>query len=293
MSNTGYKYFQHVCFLLALLLPFETIADDLILEVIPLKHRLLSDVLPIVQPLVVDGGIATGMNDQLVVKTTAGNMAEIKRLLDSLDTAPRRLMIYVSQDIDGNLTRNEHGLSGRLKSGDVTIESPDVGRGNGASIEIGDGDGSALRYRSLTSRSVIEDHNTHMVQTIEGQPAFIATGQSVPIANQRAFVSGNGVILQNGVEYRDVSSGFYVIPRLSGDRVTLLIAPRLEKMSPQQGGQIDIQSVETTASGRLGEWIHIGGSTQQFKDRNTRNLASTRERGQELRSIYLRVDEIQ
>lgn len=292
MNRHSNKLFFYTLFLLTLCLTTPVHAERMQLEIIPLKHRLLSDVLPIVQPLLVEGGTATGMNDQLIVKTTAANIEEIKQILNSLDTPPRRLMITVSQNVDGNLRRNEHGLSGRYRSGDVSIESPDPGR-VGLVLQAEDEDGNALRYRTLKSRSKIDDKNTFRVQTIEGQPAFIQTGHSVPIANQQAYVTpGGGVVIQDGVEYRDVTSGFYVIPRLSGNHVTLLIAPQLHKINPHQGGTFDIQNVETTASGTLGEWIQIGGITQQHKEKNTRNLVSTRRQGQEIRNIAVMVEEI-
>ncbi len=291
MNRHYYKLIYYSFFFITLTLAMPVQAERLVLEIIPLKHRLLSDVLPIVQPLIVDGGTATGMNDQLIVKTTAANITEIKRVLNSLDKPPRRLMITVKQDVDGNLTRNEHGISGRYRSGDVTVKSPDPGRG-GLVIQAEDEDGNALRYRTLTSRSKIDDKNTFRVQTIEGQPAFVQTGQSVPVANQQTYVTPGGVVIQDGIEYRDVTSGFYVIPRLNGNHVTLLIAPQLHKVNPHQGGTFDIQNVETTASGTLGEWIQIGGMTEQHKDKNTRNLVSTRRLGQETRNVVVKVEEI-
>ncbi len=266
-------------------------AEEMILEIIPLKHSLLSDVLPVIQPLIADGGTATGMNDQLIVKTTPSNLIQIKKLLNNLDTAPRRLMIIVKQNVDGNLTHNEHGLSGKYRSGDVTVQSPDVSD-DGASVAIQDKEGNILRYRTLITKSNIDDRNTFRVQTIAGQPAFIQQGSSVPVANQQTFITPDGVLVQEGVEYRNVTSGFYVLPRLNGNRVTLLVSPQLNKVSPHQGATFDLQNIETTASGQLGEWIQIGGITEQYKEKNSRNLVSTRSQGQEIRNVLIKVIEI-
>lgn len=267
-------------------------AADMTLEVIPLNHRLINDVLPVLQPLVAEGGTVTGMNNQVIVRSTPSNIEEIKTVLASIDKKARRLMIMVKQDVDGNLRQTESGFEGRYRSGDVEVRTDPSGGKEGLSVGIEDEDRNSLRYRYLTSRSNERDNSSFSVQTLEGSPAFIQTGQSVPVANQQAFVTGGGVVVQNGVEYRDVTSGFYVLPRLSGDRVTLLIAPQLNRVNKYQGDVFDVQSVETTASGYLGEWIQLGGINQNFNSDTNRNLISTRRRGQETRNIAIKVVEI-
>lgn len=290
------NYFRYNLFALTILmftLSFNTVrAESMTMEIIPLQHSLLDDILPVIRPMVVEGGTVTGMNDQLIVKTSPANLLEIKQLLRSLDTPPRRLMITVKQNVDGNLVTNEHGVSGRYRSGDVSISNRDPGRG-GAKVAIRDKDGNVLRYRTLTTKSDIDDRNTFKVQTIAGQPAFIQQGSSVPVANQQTYITpGGGVIVQDGVEYRNVTSGFYVLPRVNGNRVTLLVSPQLNKVNRHQDGSFDLQNIETTASGYLGEWIQIGGVTEQFKERNSRFISSSRARGQEIRNVLIRVDEI-
>ena len=277
-----------------LVLPSHKIhAEAMTLEVIPLQHSLLSEVLPILKPMVIEGGSVTGMNDQLIVRTTPSNLLEIKQILRSIDTPPRRLMITVKQNVDGNLVQNEHGISGRYRSGDVTVGTGPDDERDGAVIAIRDKDGNVLRYRTLTTKSDIDDRNTFKVQTIAGQAAFIQQGSSVPVADQQTIIRPDGVVVfQDGVQYRDVTSGFYVLPRLNGDRVTLFVSPQLNRVDRHESGVFDLQNIETTAHGYLGEWIQIGGVSQQHKDKNTRYYSSTRSQGQQTRNVLIRVDEI-
>lgn len=261
------------------------------LEIIELKHSLVSDIVPIIKPLVVEGGTVTGMNSKLIIKTTPSNLKQIKKILAQIDKAPRRLMISVKQDVDGNFKANESGLSGRYSTGGITLESPDTGHG-GVIVQGKDSKGNVIRYRTLETRSYNEDRNVFRVQTLEGHHAHINVGQSVPIPTQSAIVTGAGVVVQNGIEYRDVTSGFYVLPRLQGNNVTLLIAPRLSRVSPGQTAIFDIQEVQTTVSGKLGEWIQIGGSTQHFNDDSRSNAIRTKRRGQEQRTVLIKVEEI-
>jgi len=268
-----------------------TMAEAMKIETIPMNSRPVEDVIPVLRSLVVEGGTVTGINNKLIIKTTPSNLKQIKEVLAQIDHAPRRLIISVKQDVGGNVSTRESELSGRYGTGGVKIESHDSGRG-GTIIQGQDSDGNVIRYRQLETQSPGQDRNVFRVQALEGNPAFINTGQSVPIPNQTAYVTGSGVVVQDGVEYQDVSSGFYVLPRLQGDNVTLLIAPHLTRISPNQTGIFDIQNVETTASGRLGEWIHIGGISQEYNNERKRNLIGTKERGQEHRNILVKVEEL-
>ena len=54
----------------------------------------------------------------------------------------------------------------------------------------------------------------------------------------------------------------------------------------------DVQNAETTTAGRLGERLQIGGTTRHFNSNDTGLLQSTRQRGQEQRTILIKVDEI-
>ncbi len=272
-------------------------AEQMTLEVIPLQHRMSQDIIYIIQPLVAPGGTVTGMGNQLIIKTTPSNLAEIKNILQSLDRSPRRLMITVRQDVGGQIQSSEHSVSGRLSTGDVesgavSIKSKDPRRPKeGLIISAGD-DENNIRYRRLDSSSNLDSKNTFRVQALEGHHAFINIGQSVPIRSQRSYVGPGGVVTNEYIDYHDATSGFYVLPRLNGDRVTLLAAPRLTRVSPGRAPIFDVQNVETTVSGRLGEWIRLGGIDQSFDEKNRENLSSASAQGNEYRSVLIKVDEI-
>ena len=130
------------------------------------------------------------------------------------------------------------------------------------------------------------------MQAVEGYPAFIHTGQLIPVSNHIAYVRPDGVTITRYTEYQDATSGFYVLPRLNGDQVTLLVAPRLTRVQPGSKPVFDTQAVETTANGNLGEWMRIGGIDQSFTRDSSRNLSSSSASGQQSNTILIRVDEI-
>lgn len=265
-------------------------AASMKIEVVPLKHRLVQDVLPALQPLVEQGGTVTGMNNQIIIKSTAHNIAQIKRVLYSLDSEARQVQILVKQDISGIQHRTESGLSGSVGNDNIRITSPDTSN-RGTSVTIGDDD-NAIRYRHLSSRSSIEDNNAYRVTTIEGSPAYIQTGVSIPLPQQRTTIGAGGVSVQNSVQYENVASGFYATPQLNGEQVTLFLSTSLDRVSANQGSVINTQQAQTTVRGRLGEWIEVGGTNQQFNDAGSRNVISTRNSGEEHRSVYLKVIEV-
>jgi len=132
------------------------------------------------------------------------------------------------------------------------------------------------------------------------KPLLDKSGTLSGMQNQlivRTIVNGQLVErFDNAVEYRDVTTGFYVVPRLAGDRVTLEINPQRDTLAnPDQNlprGSVNIQQAATTVSGRLGEWIEVGGIVQGVANQQTAILGSTRELSRDNRQILLKVEEI-
>lgn len=195
-----------------------------------------SDILPMVQPLVAPGGTATGMHDQLIIKTTPENLAEIKSILAAFDRAPKTLKITVKQDVAQQSRIQEDAVSGRFRSGNVSGRLPDPGSHDGASIGYRDRNGNVIRYRALNTQSSDDQRVSHFVTAVEGRPALIQTGQSIPYPYSSAVYDRRGVVVYDGIDYRDVTSGFYVTPRTHGQNVTLDIAPQLQRADPRDRG---------------------------------------------------------
>jgi type II secretory pathway component GspD/PulD (secretin) len=262
----------------AALMATAAFAQNSTLEVITLKYRTAEQVIPVLQPLLDKSGSLSGMQSQLFVRTTAANLADLKRVLATLDAAPRRLMITVRQDAMLDRDRTVGEVSGRISTG---------------------GD-DALRARIDSTRTLDSDRNTQNLQVLEGSSAFIRTGQSVPVRQPlvtRTIINGRVVEnVSNTVEYRDVTTGFYVLPRLAGDRVTLDINPQRDTLArPEQNlprGSVNVQQASTTVSGRLGEWIEVGGVVQGVANQQTVILGGTREVSRDNRRILLKVEEI-
>lgn len=242
------------------------------MEILTLRSRTVDQLLPALRPLLEPGATLSGMNDQLFLRASPRNRDEIKRALAALDVPLRRLLIRVSNSRD----------------------SDDSSRGAGADGRVVIGSNSRIegRARVWDSRSQRQESSSQMVQTIEGGRAFIQIGRSLPLPLRQVVVGPGGVLVSDSVVYRDIGQGFYVEPRLAGQRVTLEIS--LNNDTPLgRHGAAQTQRLSTTVSGRLGEWIALGGTGRQAEEsgRGTLSLSSGDLRDE--RSIWLKVEEIE
>jgi type II secretory pathway component GspD/PulD (secretin) len=289
-------------FLVAFLLLFAQIAVHAqggIVEVITLKYRTAEQVMPLLRPLLDKNGSMTGLQNQLIVRTSAANLNDLKNILATIDAMPRRLLITVRQDAALDRARIEVQASGRIVTGNGSVAVEDATRRAGGVAQVQSGD-DVLRARVDNTRSLSDERNTQTLQVLEGNSAFITVGQSVAVPQRqvtRSIVNGQIVErVSSGAEYRDAQSGFYVLPRISGDRVTLDISPQLESFAaPAQNlplGSINTQRATTTVAGRLGEWIELGGIAQGSVNRQAVILGSSRETSADNRRILVKVEEM-
>ncbi len=83
--------------------------------------------------------------------------------------------------------------------------------------------------------------------------------------------------------------GFYVTPHLHGEKVSLAIYMQHDEL---KNNHTSLQRLNTTVSGRLGEWITLGGITQQGTDKETGTNRIYRMKKQNNQTVYLKVDRI-
>jgi hypothetical protein len=259
-------------------------------EVITLSYRTAAEVIPIIQPLVGKDGAVTGMQNKLIIRATAARLAQIKEVIASLDTRPRSLMITVRQNTTREALENEASVYGTAGGAGGRVTLPDRGDDSQARVEVGGGR-NRVGAKVTSTRDLEDSADVQHVQVLEGNSAFIRVGQSIPYHGRSVYrdVRGNAVVADS-TTFRDVTSGFYVRPTVSGQQVTLEISPQRE--SPGQRGAVDVQSAATVLSGRLGEWIELGGVGQQSSSDDAGTTYSTRTTRRDTRSVFVKVEEI-
>jgi type II secretory pathway component GspD/PulD (secretin) len=268
-------------------------AEKQVLEVIPLGYRQAEDVIPMLRPLLAPGGTVTGMKNQLIVRTTPANLAELKKVLAAVDAAPRRLMISVRQTSGMDDSRDAASLQGSVGVGDnARVTVPGRRNAGDPSVSVQTGR-TRVEGNIASTQSARNDQVTQTVQVLEGNPAFIRAGQSVIVPNNQVIDTQTGRTIVQGSQTVQANTGFYVTPRVSGDRVTLEIGTSRERLRNPDVGAVSGQHVSTVVSGQLGEWIEIGGSTQSMEREEGEVLARTRDARRHDTRVLLKVDEMQ
>jgi type II secretory pathway component GspD/PulD (secretin) len=217
------------------------------IEVITLRHRTADQVIPVLQPLLEPGGALSGQAYQLIVRTSPGNLAQLRDVLAAIDRPARRLMISVRFDSVQDNARSR-------ADADVRISN------RGASADV----------RVLDSRSAQDERVDQRLQVLEGGQAHISTGEARL--------------------YGEAATGFMVAPRVSGSNVTLDIHAQQEAFA--QRGAIRGQQASSTVSGRLGEWIELGGASSSAMGSGTGTLSSRQGARSSDRRVWLKVEEI-
>jgi type II secretory pathway component GspD/PulD (secretin) len=264
------------------------------LEVIALKHRGAEEVLPIIRPLLDKDDVASGMGYQLIVRTSPHNLVQIRKLLDSIDTAPRRLKITVMQNVDSETAAQLIGVSGDIGLGGAArVVVQDRSGNDGLNVELGQGQ-DRLRARVISTRSLEDDRKTQQLQVLEGHRALVSSGQNVPVPQRQVIQNQWGTQVIDSTQYREVSSGFYVLPRVNGDTVTLEISTQNDSLAPDAVNYpaTRIQQTSSTLTGRLGEWLAVGELGQQKNNDDATISARGASQLREQRNVLIKVEEV-
>ena len=242
--------FRSLC--LCFLLPAVLWANpNQVVEIITLKHRLPAEIMRTVRPLLGPDDALTASGHQLILRTDKHKLEQIQALLRRLDKPLRNLIISVRNYDSRDRKEKDYALSRSVKAGDARIiVGKPVKEGFHANIQDS-------TYRSRIS-------NVSQVRVIEGQRAFIRSGKLIPYRQDRYRAHPHDVIIRDDVQFEDVTRGFFVIPRIRGNRVILAIQPRSKRLNALGDGSIDVQQAETVASGRLGEWFTLAGSAREI-----------------------------
>lgn len=279
------------CFLAVLLLTvLPAWAEEMVLEVLTLKYRTADEILPVVRPLVDRQGSVSGMNNRLIVRTTPANLVELRRVLDELDRAPRRLLITVRQSSDRGEEGGGASLSGGVSGGRGRIVLPEDKSDKGAAVEYRQGSDS-LRARVYGTQTLEAGGETQQIQVLEGKPAYIQVGRTMPVPQRQTVISGGKVVVYDTTTYQDATRGFYVLPRVSGNTVTLEINPQNNTLG-NRPGEVNVQQISTVVSGRLGEWMEVGGVDRESRIETGGTVYSTRSLAAEQRKVLLKVEEL-
>lgn len=273
-------------FLISLLTVPEVIAQQK-LEVIPLRNRMVEEVIPIIRSLLGRDETVTGMRQQLIVRASPRKLREIKSLLGKIDAQLKNLRITVKQGLKSQLKVRERAVSGEIPIGDSSRVIISPGKKSKVVVENKPGKGS-VRARLSERESFLDEMNTQVVTTLEGKPATIYIGQQVPFKITENFRTGNTVSQVESTQFKEVRTGFRVLPQIQEDQVILKISPQQSRII---NGNIETSSLNTVIRGQVGEWIELGGLSQGRAEQGSEIASRNTSKQIERRSVFIKVDE--
>jgi hypothetical protein len=237
------------------------------LEIISLRHRTAEQVIPALEPLLDQGATLSGQSGQLFVRTSPANLFELRRALDAIDVPARRLQVLVRFEGGAEAASRDASASGFISN-------------RGSNIEL----------RARDERTGETERIDQRVQVLDGGQAFIATAQSRPVPQRQLIQTPVGVVPQQTMVVQQAQTGFIVVPRVTGQTVTMEIAPQRESLGP--GGTVQSQRAATTASGRLGEWFELGALSASSANDQRGVGTSAQEQASASRRVWVKVEEL-
>jgi hypothetical protein len=234
-------------FLSLALLSLSAIADEM--QVFDLKGATPQEMIPLIKPFIGPDGSVTGMHNKLIIRTSADRMAQVSKILQEFDKAPRRLLIQVRDTVPSEAERSRIDLS---------VDQPH--------LQIGETEKNRLRIKHYTTDT--QEANLRTLQTIEGQPTLISSGIIRPEVIRNGYITGPHGGHQTSVDYRTIDSGFYATVQLVQDRVRIEISTR--KQAEISGSPaVKTRTTDNVVSGQIGEWLPLAKTRSQSRQKST------------------------
>ena len=227
------------------------------MNLIQLNNRPAAEIIPVIEPMLRPGDVISGSGFKIFLRSSPETLAEVEVIIAALDAPAEVLQISVFQ----GGTRDVKKL------------------GIGGSIQISN-DHVSGSVSGIASEQSQQNNPVSRVRVNEGREAYIETGKQLP------FFSGSDA-------YNSAVTGFYVLPRVSGSNVILEVSPFKNMLTSSGGDGIETQSANTTISGQMGQWLLIGGVSQQSSYLQSGIASQSSSQSSRDDSIWIKVDLIQ
>ncbi len=263
------------CLILALVLPGEFLPAAEVV-VIKVEYRRAAELVPVVQNMLsADGSVTVSERvNSLVIVDTPEAIQRVYAYLEQFDRPVEQVKIHVRFHTTGTDDERAIRARGRISNDDLSI-STGRRKKDGVDIRIEDRE---RRQRSYSEAFVV---------AMSGSPAFIRTGKEIPYKRSSPFLRRHA---PGGttVAWQTVESGFEVTPTVIGDNVLLKIVPRIA-YDDRQDAVMRFFGARTELTAPIGQWVEIGGATNQQNDITKEILSQRTSSGQATTSMSLMV----
>ena len=251
-----FRLFLYVGLLLLLFAPLVQGAETV--QVFPLKHRSVTEVLTLVRDMVGSAATVSSIDNKLVVKGSQDALQQVAQLLEQVDKPKTVLQIIVRQSVN--------------RSGQHIQSSADP---------------SASRRLSTS-----DDEIEQSMLVNDGDTATLEIGRDVPFTNSMAAYTGEYTGYSQTRSIRRISTGFAIHPELRGDKVQLQVIPQLQALDDGPEGPIHFQKLMTNVLVPLDTWYNLAGQLDNHDEVSREVLRlSTGDRYQS-RDIWIKIHKL-
>ncbi len=272
------------------LFPLAVMAQG-VLEVYETYHQ-AKKIAKYVAPLLKEGDKIQSLGNKLIVRTDDGTHEQILKLLEEIDRPPKNFLVSFRvsdqaktrhEDLDLKFeTRNSHEPV-RLQKSPLENDEVIVYRGSSTDGHI------SMSVRAADRRSTRQTNILQQVRVMEGEHAYVATGESFPV--QALVPTEQGT--QANTTYKSLTSGFHIKPIWTKDGIIVEISEQIEKRNQQLNKIITTYQTITTLRVPVSRWTPISGTSQQQNDHQGSIAFSTAGKHRQRQGLEIRVDLIE
>jgi type II secretory pathway component GspD/PulD (secretin) len=244
-----FRYFLFFGLVPALIL-FYSVSSANEVAVIKVQYRRAAELVPVVQSMLSAGGSVTVSQrvNSLVIVDNPEAIRRVQAFLEQFDKPVEQVRIHVRFNTAGSDEESAIAARGRYSKDKVSVA---VGRKKKDGVDI------SLEDREHRRNST----SSAFVVAMSGSPAFIRAGKEIPYRQGSAFFRRHA---PGGatVAWQNAESGFEVTPIVAGDNVHLKIVPRIS-YDDRKDAVIRFFEARTELTTPFGQWVEIGGTTDQ------------------------------
>jgi len=134
---------------------------------------------------------------------------------------------------------------------------------------------------------------------IAGQPVYISRSLELPVRDRDVSIGEDRTgVRERTSHYRRLANGFYATTTVSGDRVRVEISAAADTLDsgangPDAADTATRRRLMTTVTGRLGEWMLLGGSQARADGSESGITYRTEDRQHRNEQLWLRVRRVE
>ncbi|MBI5559877.1 MAG: hypothetical protein HY883_01205 [Deltaproteobacteria bacterium] len=211
-----------------------------------------------------EGRIAVNRGTNIImVKDFPPNIVQIENLLKETDVRTAQVRVKVGYadgkslrasgiDIKWNY-KGSHWLVGNF----VKTQSP-----GGVNVEA----------KAEVKEEKIKRRGEQSLLVLSGKEGSISAGTSIPYVDWFYAYSRNNGYYASQLRFKDVNTGFAVLPLVKGNTITVTITPEVSYITDAGRGTIRFNRISTTVDVKDGEPVVLGGSPADRESTVTRFL---------------------